>query len=615
MFQLIFHSVKLTNYKSIGEEDFSELIIEPKITAIIGKNESGKSNVLSGLSYISFTDDMQSAFKEDNINRNAIEDDKEIQYKIILKPENDELEKFRSDTEINISKNKFVISGGISDYYTHNIYPLVLELCETLDTNPFNLLNAELKNYANHIDLLKNSKNLEIQKITKALDYIYQRKDKVSEDKRTAVNQQINTLRQKWIEFVDMFPKVFYRKSDKNLNAQYKYEDIKKELRNPSAYPKSSLSDFLRLIKISNDDFLLATQTGVSGKKTTLRKKIQRNIEEYINNEFISFYKVEKIFLSADFDANTVYFSVHSEDNQSLLLSERSDGLKWYLNTFIDAKAHEIGNTNVLYLLDEPGISLHVNAQKELLKFFNHLTNNGNQVVYTTHSPYMLNTKNGGIHKIRAVIKDKNGNTLIYKTAYDSRIATINQQDTLTPIIYALGMNLCDTISPAKDKTNIVTEGISDYIYLNTMAKILNIDTEKFVIIPSFGASNCVNICSILHGWGCKYIAVFDYDKAGVESGGEVMSKKLFLNYGEHFCYVKDVSKEDIKDKTYKQNKFMIEDLILREEINRFYIENQVSNLDKTLTAKLLCDAILSGKFKLCQKTKNNFQNLFDRIL
>lgn len=48
------HSVKLINYKSFGDYKENEVIIEPRITAIVGKNESGKSNVLDGLSQIRF---------------------------------------------------------------------------------------------------------------------------------------------------------------------------------------------------------------------------------------------------------------------------------------------------------------------------------------------------------------------------------------------------------------------------------------------------------------------------------------------------------------------------------------------------------------------------------
>lgn len=48
------HSVKLINFKSIGNYPEAEIILEPKVTAIIGKNESGKSNILDGLSRINF---------------------------------------------------------------------------------------------------------------------------------------------------------------------------------------------------------------------------------------------------------------------------------------------------------------------------------------------------------------------------------------------------------------------------------------------------------------------------------------------------------------------------------------------------------------------------------
>ncbi len=214
-------------------------------------------------------------------------------------------------------------------------------------------------------------------------------------------------------------------------------------------------------------------------------------------------------------------FSVNSSEGETLLLSERSNGLRWYLNTFIDAKAHGVSQSNVIYLFDEPGISLHVNAQRELLNLFEDLVDKENQIVYTTHSPYMLNIEDDGIHRIRAVDKDFEGYTHIYKTAYDARLSPQNQQDTLAPIISAIGMTLKDTFGPAKDKLNIVTEGVSDYIYLQTMAKILEIDMNKINIIPSFGVSNCLNICNILYGWNCSFIAVFDYDKEGVECGGE----------------------------------------------------------------------------------------------
>ena len=600
------------NYKSIGSDSLSEILIEPRITPIIGKNESGKSNVLSGLSHINFTQDMKSAFVKDNINRNAIGDNAEIKYRIVLKPSADEvkIKELHKDSVINITTNQYEATGGILDFYIPHIYPIMAELCDTLGSNPFQLRDQDYQNYTHYISVLKKTDTMDIHQITQALNFINARKSKASQDKIATIEQKLTSAKEQWNILLNMLPSVFFRKSNKDLKSQYKYDDIKKELQNSSAYSDSLLSEFLRLIQISKEDFLIAAQAGITGQKTTIRKKIQRNIDLYINKPFSEFYDAEKIYLSVDFDSNVVYFSVQSNDGQSLLLSERSNGLRWYLNTFIDAKANDVANSSVLYLFDEPGISLHVNAQRELLELFNHLADKGNQVVYTTHSPYMLNTKGDGIHRIRAVVKSEEGNTSIYKTAYDARISQVSQKDTLAPIINALGMNLYDTFGPAKDKINIVTEGMSDYIYLCTMAKILDIDMSNHVIIPAFGASNCVNICSILHGWGCHYIALFDYDKAGVETGGEMM-----LEYRRHFCYINDVSEEDISNKTYKQNPYMVEDLMIRNEIDKFCKEMGCSNADKTLTAKIMSNAILSREFQIREKSKDNFRELFDRIL
>ena len=147
---------------------------------------------------------------------------------------------------------------------------------------------------------------------------------------------------------------------------------------------------------------------------------------------------------------------------------------------------------------------------------------------------------------------------------------------------------------------------------IKKFGKFMRFDNDE---IPSVGASNCVNICSILHGWGCRYIALFDYDKAGVETGGEVMRAKMMLEYRTHFCYINNVSEEDISRKTYKQNSYMVEDLIIRSEIDRFCKEAGYSNVDKTLTAKIMSNAILSGAFKIREESKDNFRKLFDRIL
>ena len=70
------------------------------------------------------------------------------------------------------------------------------------------------------------------------------------------------------------------------------------------------------------------------------------------------------------------------------MLSERSNGLRWYVETFIDAQANDIAGRNVIYLLDEPGASLHVNAQRELLSLFQHLSKRKSGGIYNSFALY-----------------------------------------------------------------------------------------------------------------------------------------------------------------------------------------------------------------------------------
>ena len=78
---------------------------------------------------------------------------------------------------------------------------------------------------------------------------------------------------------------------------------------------------------------------------------------------------------------------------------------------------------------------------------------------------------------------------------------------------------------------------------------------------------------------------------------------------------MKEVSQEYIDNKAYRE-KFMIEDVVTREEIDRFYQETgRSSTIGKVLTAKLMCNDFEKGRFAFSDTCKNNFIELFGRIL
>ena len=71
-------------------------------------------------------------------------------------------------------------------------------------------------------------------------------------------------------------------------------------------------------------------------------------------------------------------------------LDERSRGFKWFFSFYITFAA-DTGNgpaEGAILLLDEPGLHLHATAQRDLLDHFK--DDFENQIVYTTHSPFMI---------------------------------------------------------------------------------------------------------------------------------------------------------------------------------------------------------------------------------
>lgn len=613
------HSVKLINYKSIGDYDESKIILEPRITAIIGKNESGKSNLLEGLSVIDFLSFNLSSYAPEKKNR-AAEIDSSIGFEIIIKPNSEDIEKgIVEDTKVHMSAEYYEMTGGLLFFYIDRILPLNKSFLATIDSiggNPFNLKNQDFTAFKIHVSELQKTKYLNVPVFLTTLKYFRQKVSNASKDIQSVLTDSLRNIEEEMEEFLAIIPHFFYRQTTKRLKTSYSFEEIEKELLHHKSNSSDLLYELVSLIDVPHEEFLLAAKAGKSPQQLTLRKRITKLISERINAPFQNFYTTEVISLDAYLGENSLAFTIQSADGDALAWGERSNGLRWYLETFIDAQAHNVLKVNTVYLFDEPGVYLHVNAQRELIRLFQHLSSKGNQIVYTTHSPYMLDVDYEGIHRIRPVVKDNLGYTRIYKTAYDPRIATVAKNDTLAPIISALGMSLNHTFGPAKDKINIVTEGISDYIYFCMMAKVLNIDSNKYAIIPSVGAANIVNICSILQGWGCNFIAVFDYDKAGVETGGQYMTDNLLYEKDKQYCYLIDVSEDDIKAKTYKTSPCLIEDIITQNEIDNFISTTGTSNdLGKALTAKFLSNAVECGRYSLGQTCIDNFRSLFDRII
>lgn len=280
------HSVKLVNYKSIGEE-LAEVIIEPKVTTIIGKNESGKSNVLEGISRIRFFGDMSSAFNEELVNRNNGVG-ANIQYIVTLVPTVEEATRLGSDaqTTVTLTKDTFSVAGALLDFYAQVIIPLANEFKTITGNNPLDLKDTALHDSNTHMRVLSEQKPLNLRRYQAAMTFFEARLKKIKSEKAEEIRSAFDLLNEQWMFVKGLFPVFFYRRNARVLKQKYTYDEVQKELESPQEHTDSLLSAFVKVIGVSAEEFLLAAKSGRAGPQVTVRARITRAIENNINRKF-----------------------------------------------------------------------------------------------------------------------------------------------------------------------------------------------------------------------------------------------------------------------------------------------------------------------------------------
>lgn len=122
--------------------------------------------------------------------------------------------------------------------------------------------------------------------------------------------------------------------------------------------------------------------------------------------------KVEPVFLARDLnvDAKVKFL----ENGNEISIDNKGDGTKRRMTmALLELKKEQsrIANDDqTIYLLDEPDTHLHVRAQLELVETIEGFSATGNQVILTTHSPFLVNAVNP--NQVRLLVR-QNGSTLL----------------------------------------------------------------------------------------------------------------------------------------------------------------------------------------------------------
>lgn len=141
---------------------------------------------------------------------------------------------------------------------------------------------------------------------------------------------------------------------------------------------------------------------------------------------------------------------------------DRSKGFVWFFSFMVYFSQLKQKDGEVILLLDEPGLNLHARAQEDFLRVIDERLAPKYQVIYSTHSPFMIPPQH--FDRVRTV------EDVDVKGTKISSDALKNSRDTVFPIQGALGYDLAQTLFIGKD--NLLVEGPSDLIYLQAMSVV-----------------------------------------------------------------------------------------------------------------------------------------------
>lgn len=195
----------------------------------------------------------------------------------------------------------------------------------------------------------------------------------------------------------------------------------------------------------------------------------------------------------------TPYLDIRVEDVRHSFtnnFSQRSSGFRWFFSFLAAFTEFEMrqGQDDFVILLDEPGLTLHGRAQADLLDFINDRLAQVAQVVYTTHSPFMVETDK--IERIR-IVEDGGPETGATVSQEVLRVG----QDSLFPLQAALGYDVAQHLFIGE--ANLLVEGPSDLIYLDTLSRYLaskkmsHLD-DDWRILPAGSANNIPSFVALI---------------------------------------------------------------------------------------------------------------------
>lgn len=633
---MILKEVTIKKFRNII--DSTKVDIESDITCLVGKNESGKSSFLNALYRLNpirknaefKIEDQYPAWleKKDRMKGINLEDERPVNTLFELE-----------QNEIELIKEKFGEGVLKSNTLTLNkSYKGTLYHWLNLDENQYlkNLIQglsfskeirAEITNCSKISELrsfLDNYKSDEetTKKETESIGLLKERFGEQIGKSETLISACYSLIQKN-------IPKFIY--FDKYSTLPYTVK-IKEVLEADDSTLDDNMLTAKSLLRMAaaDDDYLL-------NPDYERRKRELENVANALTQDVLEYWSQNtSLRVNPDIDKTTVNkpngqttvideLKIRIWDDKhflSLPFDEHSTGFQWFFSFLAAFSEYEYKDEPVIILLDEPGLGLHGKAQADFLRFIEERLAPKRQVIYSTHSPFMVQP-----NKLeRARIVEEKSRDEGSKVTAD---VLTSDPDTLFPLQGALGYDLAQHMFISKN--NLILEGTSDYTYISAISDFLVAKgriglRDEWTLIPVGGADLIPTFVALL-GIHLDLTVVVDARKEGnqklanLSKNGYLKSKKIItLNeiVASKFADIEDLFSEsdylklynDTFGKTHKPEDLKGSDQIVNklarlEGIPRFnhgrpadvFLRNRDKYLDK-----------------LSDETLNNFEKLFEKI-
>lgn len=547
-------SFRVQDYRSIND---SGIIDVSRITALLGRNESGKSNLLLALQTLNPAEGFSALNKIKDFPRHRrleecnsyttvvttwwefTEEEKAELAGIFPRASsvsNVSIERWYGQTRIAEFQNLPPLSFDAKDIKAkvRRIIPVIKARAEKLAESERNALEASLTSFEENVEPDNDAESW-AEAAVPALETMRKALASADVELTEAQEQNFTTLEELAEEIsgdkeayrrarswaVEKLPIFMYLEDYPDLSG---HQNIAEHLQRKAQQTSTPFDkNFDKLCKVAGLKPQQLNDLLDEGKQEE-RNQLANRAGAVVTTEIRRLWKDRALKVRFNLDGqhlDTFISDPNAIYDVEVNFDERSRGFKWFFSFYISFSADTNSGEaeDAILLLDEPGLYLHARSQGDLLNHFE--KDFKNQIIYTTHSPFMVPTHN--LASVRTVnIAEEAGTTVSNDPTGDRR--------TLFPLQAALGYDLAQSLFIGPN--NLVLEGVTDYWILSSVSDYMAEQgfkglSKDLTLTPAGGAQKIPYMVALLTSEQLNTFVLMDEEKDARATRDDLVKAKL----------------------------------------------------------------------------------------